>query len=191
MAAPTITVKTDGAGLKAWLEKSAERFNRIDPRKTTEQALINTHYVGYNFDQIQGGIHYVIDVSKPVGQRITTLVYQGKPVASTQPFIIATNNYRASGGGHFPGLDGSTIVLAAPDGNREILATWLQRQHIIDRQTIEPTSWNFAPLQTRGPIVFTGASGKQQIARDAGLPNIHQLRDHGDGTATYAIDLTR
>ena len=24
-------VKLDGAGLKAWLEKSAERFNRIDP----------------------------------------------------------------------------------------------------------------------------------------------------------------
>jgi 2',3'-cyclic-nucleotide 2'-phosphodiesterase/3'-nucleotidase len=183
-------VKTNGAGLKAWLEKSAGRFNRIDPGETGEQALINTHYVGYNFDQIQGGIHYVIDVSKPVGQRITTLTYHGKPVTPGEPFVIATNNYRASGGGHFPGLDGSTIVLATPDGTREILAKWLQRQRQIDTKNLEPTSWRFAPLKTHGPVVFTGASDKQALARAAGLDHIRQLKDHGDGTATYAIDLS-
>jgi 2',3'-cyclic-nucleotide 2'-phosphodiesterase / 3'-nucleotidase len=184
-------VKTDGAGLKAWLEKSAERFNRIDPAKSGEQALINSHYVGYNFDQIQGDIHYVIDVSKPAGQRITTLTFKGKPVAPADPFIIVTNNYRANGGGHFPGLDGNNIVLAAPDGNREILAKWLQQQKQIGTKSLEPASWSFAPLKTRGPVVFTGASGKQGVAHDAGLDNIRQLKDHGDGTATYAIDLSR
>ena len=184
-------VKTDGAGLKAWLEKSAERFNRIDPAKTGEQALINSRFTGYNFDQLQGGIHYVIDISKPVGQRITTLTFQGKPVAPGQPFIIVTNNYRASGGGHFPGLDGNNIVLAAPDGTREILAKWLERHKQIGAQDLEPTSWTFTPLKTRGPIVFTGASGKQDVARTAGLTNIRQLKDHGDGTATYTIDLSR
>jgi 2',3'-cyclic-nucleotide 2'-phosphodiesterase/3'-nucleotidase len=183
-------VHIDGAGLKAWLEKSAGRFNRIDPRQSGEQQLINPRYVGYNFDQIQGGIHYLIDVSQPVGQRITRLTYLGQAVSPTQPFIVATNNYRASGGGHFPGLDGSTIVLAAPDGNREILARWLQRQHTIAPRTLEPASWQFAPLKTRGPVVFSAASGKQDVARAAGIRNIHQLRDHGDGTATYTIDLT-
>ena len=66
-------VKTDGAGLKAWLENSAQRFNRIDPKQNHRQPLINRHYAGFNFDQIQGGLHYVIDVSRPVGQRITAL----------------------------------------------------------------------------------------------------------------------
>ncbi|MES1154030.1 MAG: 5'-nucleotidase C-terminal domain-containing protein, partial [Rhodanobacter sp.] len=183
-------VKTDGAGVKAWLEKSAERFNRIDPAKTGEQALINSRFTGYNFDQIQGGIHYVIDVSKPVGQRITTLTFQGKPVEPGQPFVVVTNNYRASGGGHFPGLDGGNIVLAAPDGTREILARWLESHKRIGAKDFEPTSWQFAPLKTRGPVVFTDASGKQAVARDAGLGNIRQLKDHGDGTATYAIDLS-
>ncbi|RAN75279.1 2',3'-cyclic-nucleotide 2'-phosphodiesterase [Bacillus sp. SRB_336] len=184
-------VKTDGAGLKAWLEKSAQRFNRIDPAKAGEQPLINSHYVGYNFDQIQGGIRYVIDVSKPVGQRIASLTYRGKPVAPADPFVIVTNNYRANGGGHFPGLDGSNIVLAAPDGTREILAKWLERNKQIGARDLEPTSWKFAPLKMRGPVVFTGASGKQGVARDSGLDNIRQLQDHGDGTATYAIDLSR
>jgi 2',3'-cyclic-nucleotide 2'-phosphodiesterase/3'-nucleotidase len=183
-------VKTDGAGLKSWLEKSAQRFNRIDPTRTDEQPLISKHLVGYNFDQIQGGIHYVIDLSKPVGQRITSLTWHGKPVAPSDPFIIATNNYRASGGGRFPGLDGNNIVLAAPDGTREILAKWLQRHHRLDSKDLEPRSWKFAPLKTRGQVVFTAASGKQSVAREAGLDNIRQLKDHGDGTATYAIDLS-
>jgi len=184
-------VKTDGAGLKAWLEKSAERFNRIDPAKTGEQPLINSRFTGYNFDQIQGGIRYVIDVSRPAGQRITALTYQGKPVTPGQPFVIVTNNYRANGGGHFPGLDGSNIVLAAPDGTREILAKWLETHQRIDTQDLEPTSWTFAPLKTRGPIVFTGAADKLDVAKAAGLDNIRVVKDHGDGTATYAIDLSR
>jgi len=183
-------VKTDGAGLKAWLEQSARRFNRIDPDQAGEQALINSHFTGYNFDQIQGGIHYVIDVSRPAGQRITSLTYKGKPVTPTQPFIIVTNNYRASGGGNFPGLDGSNIVLAAPDGTREILATWIERRRQIGAGDLEPTSWTFAPLKTRGAVVFTGRADKLDVARAAGLTNIQWVKDNGDGTAVYRIDLS-
>ena len=40
-------------------------------------------------------------------------------------FLVVTNNYRASGGGHFPGCDGSTIVLEAPDANREALMRYI------------------------------------------------------------------
>ncbi|OOG62881.1 2',3'-cyclic-nucleotide 2'-phosphodiesterase [Rhodanobacter sp. B04] len=183
-------VKIDGAGLKAWLEKSAERFNRIDPGDANEQALINDHYPGFNFDQIQGGVHYVIDVSKPVGERITSLTFHGKPVTPAEPFIVVTNNYRASGGGNFPGLDGKNIVLAAPDGTREILAKWLERHRTIGAKDLEPTSWKFARLKTRGPVVFKGAGDKQALAHAAGLDDIRQLKDHGDGTATYMIDLS-
>jgi 2',3'-cyclic-nucleotide 2'-phosphodiesterase/3'-nucleotidase len=183
-------VKTDGAGLKAWLEKSAQRFQRIDPDKAGEQSLINSHYVGYNFDQIQGGIHYVIDVSRAAGQRITALTWHGKPVAPNDPFVIVTNNYRASGGGHFPGLDGSNIVLAAPDDTREILAKWIERKKQIGSTDLEPTSWRFAPLKTHGPILFTGAANKLDVAKAAGLSNIRLLKDNGDGTATYTIDLS-
>ncbi|MFC4763468.1 bifunctional 2',3'-cyclic-nucleotide 2'-phosphodiesterase/3'-nucleotidase [Dyella koreensis] len=184
-------VKIDGAGLKAWLEKSAERFNRIDPAQTTEQPLINERQPGFNFDQIQGDIAYVIDISKPVGERITSLRWKGKPVDAKQAFIVVTNNYRASGGGNFPGLDGSNIVLSAPDGTREILASWIERHRNIAAKDLPATSWHFAPLKTRGPVVFKGAAGKQAVAQAAGVKNVRQVKDHGDGTATYAIDLSR
>jgi 2',3'-cyclic-nucleotide 2'-phosphodiesterase/3'-nucleotidase len=54
---------------------------------------------------------------------------------------------------------------------------------------LPPASWHFAALKAQGPITFTAASGKQAIAAADGLKGITQLRDHGDGTATYAIDL--
>jgi 2',3'-cyclic-nucleotide 2'-phosphodiesterase/3'-nucleotidase len=183
-------VKTDGAGVKAWLEKSAERFNRIDPSKPGPQPLINTHYAGFNFDQMQGGLHYVIDLSKPVGHRIVSLTYRGRPVTPEQPFIVVTNNYRAGGGGDFPGLDGKNIVLAAPDGTREILARWLQRHPDLDAGDLPGRSWRFAPMKTAGPVTFTAASGKQAIAHADGLRDIRQIRNNGDGTAVYAIDLS-
>lgn len=183
-------VKIDGAGLKAWLEHAAARFNRIDPNLSGQQALIDERYAGFNFDQIQGGIRYVIDVSKPVGQRIVRLTYLGKPVRPEQWFVVATNNYRASGGGHFPGLDGGNIVLAAPDGIRDILAHWLQRHGQVGIADLPPPSWHFAPLRTRGPVVFNSASGKQDVAHADGFAQIRQIDDHGDGTALYAIDLS-
>jgi 2',3'-cyclic-nucleotide 2'-phosphodiesterase / 3'-nucleotidase len=183
-------VKIDGSGLRAWLEKSAGWFNRIDPSKRESQELVNRRFPTYNFDVIQGGITYAIDVSKPEGQRVANLRYGGAPVRDAQPFIVVTNNYRASGGGHFPGLDGSNIVISAPDANREVLINYLRAAHDLTHPAQEP-NWHFAPLRTNGPVVFTSASGKLALARAAGLDNVALLKDNGDGTAVYSIDLSR
>ena len=91
---------------------------------------------------------------------------------------------------NFPGLNGKNIVLSAPDGIREILAKWLQRHRQISANDLEPTSWKFARLKTHGPVVFKSASDKQALAHEASLDDIRQLKDHGDGTAIYAIDLS-
>ncbi len=183
-------VKIDGATLKGWLERSAERFNRIDPAKSAAQPLINTRMPGYNFDQIQGpGLAYVIDVSQPRGQRITQLTWHGKPIAPTQTFIVATNNYRAAGGGHFPGMGGSHTVLNAPDGNRAILIRWLRKHPHLARRDVPARSWHFAPLALHGPVTLTAPSGKLALARELDLP-LHLVKQHDDGTSTYAIDLS-
>ena len=182
-------VKIDGAGVKAWLEKSATRFNRIDPSKEGEQALIGT-FPGYNFDQIQGGVTYTIDVTRPEGQRIGNLRYKGKPVKAEQPFIVVSNSYRTNGGGDFPGMDGKSVVLNAPDGNREVVIKWVEAKQTLTQKDVDKASWHFAPVKTKGPVTFTTASGKDGVAKEQGLA-IRQLRDNGDGTAVYAIDLSR
>ncbi len=185
-----MAVEIDRATLKGWLERAAERFNRIDPTRREPQELISRKMPSYNFDVIQGGLTYAIDVTRPEGDRIRDLAYHGKPVDATQRFIVVTNNYRASGGGRFPGLDGSHIVVSAPDANRDVLIDWVRaKKHVTRAADGSDRSWRFATVKTAGPVVFTSAAGKLDLARQAGLDNVHWLKDNGDGLATYEIDL--
>ncbi|HEY8010707.1 MAG TPA: bifunctional 2',3'-cyclic-nucleotide 2'-phosphodiesterase/3'-nucleotidase, partial [Rudaea sp.] len=189
----TVTaVKIDGAGIKAWLEKSASWFQRIDPTKSEAQELINTRVPTYTFDVIQGGLTYAIDVTQPVGQRIGDLRYRDRPLSDAQPFIVVTNNYRASGGEHFPGLDGSNIVISAPDANRDVLIAAIRDAREITRARFgNDHNWHFAHVKTAGPVVFTSAAGKLDLARAAGLENVTLWKDNGDGSAVYSLDLSR
>jgi 2',3'-cyclic-nucleotide 2'-phosphodiesterase/3'-nucleotidase len=185
-------VKIDGAGVKAWLEKSAQWFNRIDPRDAKPQELVNRHFPTYNFDVLQGGLTYTIDVTKPAGERIGDLRFDGKPVADAQAFIVVTNNYRASGGGGFPGLDGSNIILSAPDANRDVLIDYVRNAREIARRNFgSMRNWHFAKTKTAGPVIFTSAAGKLDLARADGIDNVSLLKDNGDGSAVYAIDLSK
>ena len=189
-------VKVDGAGLKAWLETSARRFNTIDPAKTEAQELVNASVPSYNFDTITSNeIRYEIDLTQPPGQRIRGLTLRGVPVSPGQEFIVATNNYRASGGGNFPGLDGSKTVLASPDTSRDVLIGYIREVRQLTRaQHGLARSWRFAKVATSGPVVFHSAPGMLGLAHDAGLGNVRLLRADdglGKGFALYAVDLSK
>ncbi|MDR5781306.1 bifunctional 2',3'-cyclic-nucleotide 2'-phosphodiesterase/3'-nucleotidase [Caballeronia sp. LZ065] len=188
-------VKVTGADLKAWLETAAQRFNRIDPAQTAAQELVSS-YPGYNFDMITSkDFSYEIDVTQAVGSRIRNLSYKGTPVASDQAFIVATNNYRASGGGNFPGLDGSKTIYASPDANRDVLISYIKKikamtsaANGIDR------SWRFAKVSTQGPVTFKSAPNLAALAQTQGIGNVTQTQADdgtGKGLAVYSIDLAQ
>ena len=115
-------MKLTGEQVREWLERSAAQFNTIDPDVAEPQPLISETHPSYNFDVIDG-VEYVIDVTEPSrydddgalvnpdAERIVELTRDGEPVEPDDEFVVVTNNYRASGGGSFPGLDGSTIIV--------------------------------------------------------------------------------
>ena len=188
-------VKVMGSDIKNWLETAAKRFNQIDPTKTTDQALISS-FPGYNFDMFTSkDISYEIDVTQAVGSRIKNLKYKGAVINLTQEFIIATNNYRASGGGSFPGLDGSKTIYASPDANRDALISYIKTAKAITRTANGiDRSWTFTKVGTAGRVTFKSASGKLALASAAGLSGISQVQaDDGSGKslAVYAIDLSK
>ena len=189
-------VKVDGAGLKAWLERSAGRFNTIDPGKSSPQELVNPSFPSYNLDTITSSdVSYEIDITQPVGKRIGKLAYRGKAVDAGQEFIVATNNYRASGGGEFPGLDGSKTVLASPDTNRDVLIAYIKAsKQLTFAAHGAQRSWRFAKVKTAGPVVFHSAPDVLGLARQAGLQNVSLLRADdggGKGYSLYAVDLSQ
>ncbi len=156
-------VRIDGATVREWLEMSAGIFRRIDPDKTEEQELIDPAFPAFNFDVIDG-VSYRIDVTAPAryddkgklvnpnARRIVDLQFRGAPIDDKQMFLVATNNYRAGGGGNFPGCDGKTIVIEAPDANRDVIV-----RYIVEKKTIEPAAdgnWRFAPWPDSALVTF-------------------------------------
>lgn len=188
-------VKITGTDLKNWLETAAKRFNKIDPTQTTDQNLIST-FPGYNFDMFTSSdIHYEIDVTQAVNSRIKNLTYKGAAIDPTQQFIIATNNYRASGGGNFPGIDGTKTIYASPDANRDVLISYIKKIKSITRAANgSDRSWNFTKVATAGNVIFTSVPNKLTFAQSAGVTNIQQVKaddGSGKGLAVYSINLSK
>ena len=186
-------VLLNGAQVREWLEMSAGQFNRIDPAGPAEQELLNPAFPSYNFDTLDG-VSYRIDVTQPAryersgkrvaedAHRIVDLRYQDKSIDEQARFIVVTNNYRASGGGKFPGLDGSNIVVDAPDENRAALVQYLQSVQRVDPSA--DGNWRVLPVPGVHLRFLSGAGGIAHLAR---VPQIALVKDNGDGSALYEL----
>lgn len=185
-----------GAEVKNWLEMSAGIFNQVKPG-SKDVALINLDFPSYNYDVIDG-VTYQIDLSQPPkydhdgklinpdSSRIQNLQYKGKPIDPAQKFIVATNNYRAGGGGNFPDIKGDKVVFVAPDTNRDVLV-----RYIIQNGTINPTAdgnWTFKPLPGTTVTFESGPKARNFIKEVKGV-NIADAGEGENGFAKFRITL--
>ena len=188
-------VRVTGAQVKDWLERSAGMFNQVEPG-STDAPLLNPNFPSYNFDVIDG-VSYQIDLSQPSkfdrdgavinpdANRIVNLTYEGAPIDPAAEFIIATNNYRAGGGGSFPGT-GDTIVFEGPDTNRDVIV-----RYIVEQGTIDPKAdfnWRFAPLAGTSVIFETGPAGAKYAGSLDGM-TLEEAGTNADGFALFRMML--
>lgn len=188
-----------GAEVQEWIEMSAGQFNQIDPKGAALQSVLNEGFRSFNFDTLDG-VSYEIDVTQPArydangklvssnSQRVKNLRYQGQPVQPDAKFIVATNNYRAYGGGNFPGLNASKVVLEAPDENRQVLIEYLRLMDTLSaNKQVNPSAdanWRITPVPGVR-LGFLSASGAQRYL--ANHPGIKLVKDNGDGSALYEL----
>lgn len=130
-----VVLEVTGQQLKDALEHSAKYFRAFEPGKSPAD-LVDQKIPAYNFD-IAEGVTYELNITKPIGQRIEKLQFQGKPLAPAQKLRLATNNYRVNGGGGYTMYKGAPVVYRSSEEIREMIIDWVERHKTIPT---EPTN---------------------------------------------------
>ena len=143
-------VKISGAQLRAYLEQSA-RYFRANADGTAD---IDPAVPGYNYD-IVSGVDYTIDVSKPIGQRISTLTFERRPLVPTDTFTMALNNYRQTGGGGFAMLRGAPVVYDRQLEIRQLLIDEVRRKGTLLPSDYLHSNWRIVPDAAIGRLLVS------------------------------------
>jgi 2',3'-cyclic-nucleotide 2'-phosphodiesterase/3'-nucleotidase len=136
-------VRITGRQLRAYLEFSA-RYFRTWGTPDAVATPVDPSIPGYNFD-IVAGVEYVIDVSRPIGERITRLAFRGRPVNDSDTFTLALNNYRQTGGGGFAMLRNAPVVYDRTEDIRQLLIDEVVRRGTIRPEDFFTRNWQLEP----------------------------------------------
>ncbi|MEV5917433.1 bifunctional metallophosphatase/5'-nucleotidase [Streptomyces sp. NRRL S-1314] len=141
-----------GAQVRAYLEYSAEYFNRTAAGAPVDvDTLTNANgRPDYNYDYVSG-VRYDIDIAQPAGSRIRNLTFDGAPVDDAQRFVFAVNNYRANGGGAFPHVASAPELWAESTEIRTRIAEWATAKGVLDPKDFASEDWR---LTRDGTPVF-------------------------------------
>jgi len=160
-------VKMTGAGVKEYLEKSAEYFKAqtttgpFTPSEVcnavTPAAVNGTP--DYNYDVmagLDGRLGYDIDIAQPVGSRVAGLSYAGAPIDPTATFVVAINNYRQGGGGNFPHTKDAPVAYNRQVEIRQLLIDWVTAQGTVDPRTFFTVDWQL--VANGAPVTVVGGT---------------------------------
>ena len=80
-----------GANMKKYMEWSASYYNSYKEGDIT--ISFNPDIRGYNYDMFSG-LTYEINLSKPAGERVENILFNGKPLDDNRTYRLSLNNYR-------------------------------------------------------------------------------------------------
>ncbi|MGI9077669.1 MAG: 5'-nucleotidase C-terminal domain-containing protein [Gemmatimonadaceae bacterium] len=160
-------IRISGKQLKEYLEFSAKYFGTFG----TADEAVNSRVPGYNFD-IVAGATYTVDVSRPVGSRVTRLRVANRVVAASDTFTLALSNYRQSGSGRYSMLSGAPVVYDGTVEIRQLLMDEVRKRGSIRPEDYFSRNWNLVPNEAIGPALASmRVNSFERSARPAPRPS--------------------
>ncbi|WP_281241186.1 bifunctional 2',3'-cyclic-nucleotide 2'-phosphodiesterase/3'-nucleotidase [Ruegeria halocynthiae] len=190
-------VPATGSQLLDWLEMSAGLFNQLSSHGPV--ALANPLRTGHNFDVLHG-VTCRIDLSQPprfdpAGRlndpsysRIRDLNFNGRPVTPDQRFVVTLNNYRISGGGHFPISQQPELIALPPLRILDILHDYVAGALPVDPLEHAPRPFSFSRTQGVNAILTTGP-GAQKYLEELAEYHPRLLPPNSDGFLRVQLTL--
>lgn len=137
-------ITMSGKQIDSYLENSVEHF-RSYPFKNAEN-FSDKNISLHNIDAAQG-INYIVDISRPAGDRITIKSFtSGRPFYADSLYTAALNSYRAEGGGGLlqeAGAGGAISSWKSDKDMREIIIDYLNSGNDIKCDH----NWKLLPLE--------------------------------------------
>ena len=130
-------VRITGRQLREYLEFSSRYYKSVSSGKLE----IDPAIPGYNFDIISGA-DYTMDLTRPMGSRITSLSYKGKPVQPMDTFTLALNNYRQTGGGGYAMLKDAPVVFDQQQEIRQLLIDEVRSKGTLKPEDYFTRNWS-------------------------------------------------
>lgn len=173
-------VRVTGAQVLEWLEHAAGQFNQLRA-DNPDQMLLDDAFPSYDFD-ILHGLSYTIDPLREArfdamgnlrgaaAGRVRDVKLQGNPLSPRDHVLVATNSYRAQGGGHVQALVGAEQLLQTEETLPEILVSYLRAGRDLPEAPL--SAWRFAPMQGVSALFRSGRAADPCDGARMGLDHV-------------------
>lgn len=132
------TIRVDRRILKAALERSAEYFDLGDNGQLkVSQSFLKPIVMHYNYDYLSG-LEVTIDIHKPIGDRVVSMLYEGKELEEDCQLALCLNNYRATGTGGYPLYAQCELVRDQPTEISQMIIEYIEKHKRI---VVDKTKW--------------------------------------------------
>ncbi|MGF1684751.1 bifunctional metallophosphatase/5'-nucleotidase [Photobacterium minamisatsumaniensis] len=176
-----VAVNIKGDKLKEYMEWSYGYFNTYQEGDLT--VSFNPTIPSYNYDIFDGDIHYTVDLSKEVGERIEISQIRGTDFNESETYVLAINDYRLGTPMLKVGWISEDDVIWDSSAEpvyavRDMLTEYVAETGVLDRSKFENTNWYITQY---GPSNANGEVAAEQKG------DILKLREDGaDGEALWS-----
>lgn len=123
-------LRLSGQDILLALEQSASYFTVEAGQLKVAEPFLYPKAQPYNYDMWEG-IEYIFDISKPIGERVTKLLYNDKAIQMDAEFDVVMSSYRATGAGNFDFLRNCPVVKEIQIDMTEIMADYILKHPFI------------------------------------------------------------
>ena len=132
------TLRVNRRVLKAALERCAEYFE-LDENGQLQvgRSFLQPIVMHYNYDYLSG-MEVTMDIRRPLGDRVVSMLYQGKELEEDRVLTLCMNDYRATGTGGYPFYAECELVKDQPTEISQMIIEYIDKHKSV---TVDQTKW--------------------------------------------------